>query len=109
MRGLSSKVIAAVIVVIILAVAAGAFILGFKPGGVETYQLRILTGSTAGTYYPVGSVYAKLLNQYSEGMIDARALEGKASVGNIKDLCWQRRGGPCSERYILLCIPWNHY
>ncbi len=87
MRGISSKVIAAVIIVIILAVAAGVFLLGFKPGGVETYQLRILTGSTAGTYYPVGTAYAKLLNQYSEGRIDARALEGKASVGNIKDLC----------------------
>jgi TRAP transporter TAXI family solute receptor len=56
-------------------------------GGGKAFQLRILTGSTAGTYYPVGQAYASLLNKYSNGLIDARALEGKASVGNIKDLC----------------------
>lgn len=85
-RAVSGKILATVIIIIILAIAAGAY-LTYKSGETEVYQLRILTGSTAGTYYPVGTAYAKLLNKYSNGRIDARALEGKASVGNIKDLC----------------------
>ena len=104
----TAAIAAAVVVIIIIAAAAAYFMMGGEKtettttatGGATTtttstntgqgggaYQLRILTGSTAGTYYPVGQAYASLLNQYSNGKIDARALEGKASVGNIKDLC----------------------
>ncbi len=85
-RGASTNmVIAAVIILIILAAA----VFYFQKGGEETqaYKVTILTGSTAGTYYPVGTAYAKLLNKYSDGKIDATALEGRASVANIKDIC----------------------
>ncbi len=91
-RGASTgTIIAAVIVIIIIIAAAGAYYYTKKPkaGGEEEkpYKISILTGSTGGTYYPVGTAYAKLLNQYSNGKIEATALEGRASVGNINALC----------------------
>ncbi|MEB3844544.1 MAG: TAXI family TRAP transporter solute-binding subunit [Desulfurococcales archaeon] len=109
-RGLSSSALAAIVVIIIIIAAAGLYV-GMKgkgtttttsgtstasgtgqtttstSGGAKPYKLTILTGSTAGTYYPVGTSYAKLLDKYSNGLIQANAVEGRASVGNIKDLC----------------------
>ncbi|MET1101185.1 MAG: TAXI family TRAP transporter solute-binding subunit [Pyrodictiaceae archaeon] len=105
-RGVSGKTAGAIIAVVIIAIIAAIAALYMGGAGptpttssptvttatkttqaVQTYQVKILTGSTAGTYYPVGTAYAKLLNKYSNGRITAIALEGKASVGNIKDLC----------------------
>ncbi len=79
-----SKTIIALIVVIVIVVAAAAF-LSMQKG--QAYTVTILTGSTSGTYYPVGTAYAQVLNKYSDGKIDARALEGRASVSNIQSLC----------------------
>ncbi len=79
-----SKTIIALIVVIVIVAAAAAF-LSMQKG--QAYTVTILTGSTSGTYYPVGTAYAQVLNKYSDGKIDARALEGRASVSNIQSLC----------------------
>jgi len=108
-RGVSKNLIVGAIVVVIIIVAAALF-LG-QGGGTQTtttttaatgetgetqttttqageaYKVSILTGSPSGTYYPVGTAYAKLLNKYSDGKIEATALEGRASVANIKDVC----------------------
>jgi TRAP transporter TAXI family solute receptor len=109
-RGISSAALWATVVIIIIIVAVGAYYFASKGGGATTttpvtttaggtttastpsgtstpYELKILTGSTGGTYYPVGTVYASLLNKYSNGRIKAIATTGKASVANIKDLC----------------------
>ncbi len=111
-RGVSSQVLAGIIVIIIILAAAGLY-LGMKGGKAANtttaagagqssttsaassqtsssqgpYKLKILTGSTSGTYYPVGTTYANLLNKYSNGLIQATAVTGRASVGNIIDLC----------------------
>ena len=76
--------IAAIIVVIVIA-AGAAIMLGNK--GPQKYKIVIGTGSSTGTYYPVGSAYAQLLNKYAGDKIEATAVEGSASVSNIKELC----------------------
>ena len=53
----------------------------------QPYQIVILTGSVSGTYYPVGTAYAQLLEKYSGGLIKATAKEGRASAANIQALC----------------------
>jgi len=84
-KGLEQKTIAIIIaIIVIVGVAAGLALRGGKGG---TYTVSILTGSVSGTYYPVGQTYADLLKKYSNGKIDAKALEGRASVSNIKSLC----------------------
>jgi len=88
-RGVSKNLIVGAVVVLVILVAA-AVILGTGGGeeqAAEPYKVIILTGSPSGTYYPVGTAYAKLLNKYSEGKIDATAQEGRASVANIQDVC----------------------
>ena len=83
-RGIEQKTVAVIIaVIVIIGVVAGLAL--FRKGG--AYTVTILTGSVSGTYYPVGQAYAKLLNEYSNGKITAKALEGRASVSNIKELC----------------------
>ena len=96
-KGIEQKVLAAVaIIIIIVAVAAGFYLKGGQEQGggeqAQPYKVIILTGSTTGTYYPFGQTYAKYLNKYSNGKIDARALEGRASVANIKALCEENKG-----------------
>lgn len=83
-RGASTTTIIAVLVVLIIIIGAAYYLM---QGQGQATKVTILTGSTAGTYYPVGTAYAELLNKYSDGKIDARALEGRASVANIKDIC----------------------
>lgn len=88
-RGASTATIAAVVIIIILIIIGAAYYMtksGKSTTG-EAYKVTILTGSTAGTYYPVGTAYAELLNKYSNGLIQATATEGRASVANIKDIC----------------------
>ena len=84
-RGLSRQVLAAIVVVII--VVAGIAVYFTMTGKQEGYKIVILTGSLSGTYYPVGTTYASLLNKYSDGKISATAVEGKASVSNIEEVC----------------------
>ncbi len=112
-RGASTGAIAAAVIIILIIIIGAAYYMAKGGGGAKTttttagggaggtttqapspttqtgkpYKILILTGSTAGTYYPVGTAYAELLNKYSNGAINARALEGRASVANIKDIC----------------------
>lgn len=83
-RGVSTATVVAIIVILIIIVGAAYYL---SQGQTKATKVTILTGSTAGTYYPVGTAYAEFLNKYSNGKIDARALEGRASVANIKDIC----------------------
>ncbi len=46
-------------------------------------EVTIYTGGTGGTYFPLGSKYAELLNQFSDN-IDATAVTSGASVTNCK-------------------------
>jgi len=46
-------------------------------------KVTVFTGGTGGTYFPLGSKYAQLLNQFSEN-IDASAATSGASVTNCK-------------------------
>ncbi len=54
----------------------------------ESYTLTIYTGGTSGVYYPLGSAYANILNQYSAKeagiKINAKAVTSGASVSNAK-------------------------
>ncbi|WP_297518995.1 TAXI family TRAP transporter solute-binding subunit [Thermococcus sp.] len=54
----------------------------------ESYSLTIYTGGTSGVYYPLGSAYANILNQYSAKeagiKINAKAVTSGASVSNAK-------------------------
>jgi TRAP transporter TAXI family solute receptor len=54
----------------------------------ESYSLTIYTGGTSGVYYPLGSAYANILNQYSEKeagiKISAKAVTSGASVSNAQ-------------------------
>ncbi len=52
----------------------------------KTYEIKIYTGGTGGTYYPLGSKLAELLNKYSNGLIRATAVTSGASVANAKAL-----------------------
>ncbi|MCE4624911.1 MAG: TAXI family TRAP transporter solute-binding subunit [Desulfurococcales archaeon] len=91
-RGASTATIAAAIIIIIIIIAGAAYYMA-KKGGEKgageqgPYKITILTGGVGGTYYPVGTTYAKLLNKYSNGKISATGLEGKASVSNIQEIC----------------------
>ncbi|CAD5243821.1 TAXI family TRAP transporter solute-binding subunit [Thermococcus camini] len=57
-------------------------------GPTESYSVEIYTGGTSGVYYPLGSAYANILNQYSREetgiKIDARAVTSGASVANAQ-------------------------
>ena len=62
---------------VLLAVTAGC------AGGGGKTDVTIYTGGTGGTYFPLGSRYAELLNANSEA-IDASAVTSGASVTNAK-------------------------
>lgn len=57
-------------------------------GPTESYSVEIYTGGTSGVYYPLGSAYANILNQYSKDetgiKIEARAVTSGASVSNAQ-------------------------
>ncbi|WP_048056520.1 TAXI family TRAP transporter solute-binding subunit [Thermococcus sp. 4557] len=57
-------------------------------GPTESYSVEIYTGGTSGVYYPLGSAYANILNQYSKDeagiKIEARAVTSGASVANAQ-------------------------
>ena len=89
-KGLSQQAMIGLAIAVIVVIVAAAFV--FMGGGgeetqQEAYKITILTGSTGGTYYPVGTAYAQLLNEYSDGLIQATAVTGKASVSNIEEIC----------------------
>ncbi len=54
----------------------------------ESYSITLYTGGTSGVYYPLGSAYANILNQYSAKeagiKINAKAVTSGASVSNAK-------------------------
>ena len=52
---------------------------------VEKTEVMLYTGGTAGTYFPLGSKYAEMLNKYSD-IIDASAVTSGASVTNVKGI-----------------------
>ncbi|MFC2059750.1 TAXI family TRAP transporter solute-binding subunit [Chloroflexota bacterium] len=45
-------------------------------------QVRISTGGTAGTYYPLGQAMASIINDYTKG-IEATAVVSEGSIANI--------------------------
>jgi len=51
----------------------------------ERTEVMLYTGGTAGTYFPLGSKYAEMLNKYSD-IIDASAVTSGASVTNVKGI-----------------------
>lgn len=74
------------IVVLILSVAlvVSLVLVGCAPK-VEKTEVMLYTGGTAGTYFPLGSKYAEMLNKYSD-IIDASAVTSGASVTNVKGI-----------------------
>ncbi len=52
----------------------------------EKYVIKIYTGGTGGTYYPLGTKLAELINKYSNGLIEASAVTSGASVANAQAL-----------------------
>ena len=66
--------------IVVTSLLAG--VTGCAGGGGKT-EVTIYTGGTGGTYFPLGSKYAELLNQYSDN-IDASAVTSGASVTNCK-------------------------
>ena len=55
--------------------------IGCAPGNAT--EVTIFTGGTGGTYFPLGSRYAELLNEYGDG-IGASAVTSGASVTNCR-------------------------
>ncbi len=51
----------------------------------EVYHLTILTGGSAGTYYPIGGAMANIINKYVEG-VEATAVTSGASVANARKI-----------------------
>lgn len=56
-------------------------------------EVTIFTGGTGGTYFPLGSRYAELLNEYGDD-IDASAVTSGASVTNCRAI----GTGECRQR-----------
>ncbi|MET1159634.1 MAG: TAXI family TRAP transporter solute-binding subunit [Thermoprotei archaeon] len=83
-----SKTVLISIAVIVVIIAIVAAILLMQPGGGATqkYVIKIYTGGTGGTYYPLGTKLAELLNKYSNGLIEASAVTSGASVANAQAL-----------------------
>jgi hypothetical protein len=52
---------------------------------IEEAQLTILTGGSAGTYYPIGGAMATAINEYAEG-VKATAVTSGASVTNARKI-----------------------
>ena len=75
-------VVAVVLIAVVAALVLGGF--GVKP--VERYSIKIYTGGTGGTYYPIGTKLAELLTKYSNGLIEATAVTSGASVANARAL-----------------------
>jgi TRAP transporter solute receptor, TAXI family len=90
------------IIVTIIAIAIVALLLGSAPSTATTspqqtptatptrpagpYRLIIFTGGTGGTYFPVGSKLAEMLNKYAGDIITAEARTSGASVANANAL-----------------------
>lgn len=51
----------------------------------QVYHLTILTGGSAGTYYPIGGAIANVINKYVDG-VEATAVTSGASVANARQL-----------------------
>ncbi|RLG88813.1 MAG: C4-dicarboxylate ABC transporter substrate-binding protein [Thermoprotei archaeon] len=82
--GVSKAVIIGVVVVIIIIGVAAAFLLQKPP--TKPLSIKIYTGGTGGTYYPLGTKLAELITKYSNGKIEATAVTSGASVANAKAL-----------------------
>jgi len=80
-RGAIIGIVVAIIVIVAVVAALG---LGGAPA--EKYTVKIYTGGTGGTYYPIGTKLAELLNKYSNGLIEASAVTSGASVANARAL-----------------------
>ena len=52
----------------------------------QKYKVIIFTGGTGGTYFPIGSKLAEMLNKYAGDYISAEARTSGASVANINAL-----------------------
>ncbi len=74
----------AVAIIVIIAVVAALSLGGAAP--TEKYTIKIYTGGTGGTYYPIGTKLAELLTKYSNGLIEASAVTSGASVANARAL-----------------------
>jgi TRAP transporter TAXI family solute receptor len=81
-------VIAIVVIVIVAGIAAYLAVKGGKSGkaAASPVEIKIYTGGTGGTYYPLGSKLAELITKYSNGKIKAVAVTSGASVANAKAL-----------------------
>lgn len=71
-----------VMVMLSVALIVSLALVGCAPK-VEKTEVMLYTGGTAGTYFPLGSKYAEMLNKYSD-IIDASAVTSGASVTNVK-------------------------
>ena len=84
LKGVSKALIIGVIVVIIVIGIVGYLAL-YKPTTTK-YTIKIYTGGTGGTYYPLGTKLAELITKYSGGAIEASAVTSGASVANARAL-----------------------
>ncbi len=73
-----------VMVMLSMALIVSLVLVGCAPK-VEKTEVMLYTGGTAGTYFPLGSKYAEMLNKYSD-IIDASAVTSGASVTNVKGI-----------------------
>ncbi|MCK4402360.1 MAG: TAXI family TRAP transporter solute-binding subunit [Dehalococcoidia bacterium] len=73
-----------VMVMLSMALIVSLVLTGCAPK-VEKTEVMLYTGGTAGTYFPLGSKYAEMLNKYSD-IIDASAVTSGASVTNVKGI-----------------------
>lgn len=86
---ISTKVLIGLIIVIVIIVGVVAiYFMTQMPGAPaeEKYSIKIYTGGTGGTYYPLGSKLAELLNKYAGDIIDSSAVTSGASVANAEAL-----------------------
>ena len=72
-----------VMVMLSVALIVSLALVGCVKPAVEKTEVMLYTGGTAGTYFPLGSKYAEMLNKYSD-IIDASAVTSGASVTNVK-------------------------
>jgi len=66
----------------ILLVLALVFVAFLGCGQQKTYQFSLATGGTTGTYYPLGTAFAKVITEYVDG-VEVEARSTGASVANI--------------------------
>ena len=83
---ISTKVLIGIVIVVVIVIGVAVYFMTQQPAGPKKYTIKIYTGGTGGTYYPLGSKLAELLNKYAGDVIDASAVTSGASVANAQAL-----------------------